>query len=82
MAALGAVVRELGADAEDVTLRRPTLDEVFLALTASHAPGAASPPGAAPPTGAASPPGAAPHAPGAAPPPGAASPFAASVRRP
>jgi ABC-2 type transport system ATP-binding protein len=33
MAALGAVVRELGEDAEDVAVRRPTLDEVFLALT-------------------------------------------------
>jgi ABC-2 type transport system ATP-binding protein len=34
MAALGLVVRELGEAAEDVTLRRPTLDEVFLELTA------------------------------------------------
>jgi ABC-2 type transport system ATP-binding protein len=33
MTALGTVVRELGDAAEDVTLRRPTLDEVFLALT-------------------------------------------------
>jgi ABC-2 type transport system ATP-binding protein len=31
--ALSAVVREFGARAEDITLRRPTLDEVFLALT-------------------------------------------------
>jgi ABC-2 type transport system ATP-binding protein len=36
MAALGTVVRELGDAAEDVTLRRPTLDEVFLALTAEE----------------------------------------------
>lgn len=34
MGTLGAVVRELGDDAEDITLRRPTLDEVFLELTA------------------------------------------------
>jgi ABC-2 type transport system ATP-binding protein len=34
MAALGVVMRELGDAAEDVTLRRPTLDEVFLELTA------------------------------------------------
>jgi ABC-2 type transport system ATP-binding protein len=33
MAALGAVVRELGDRAEDIALRRPTLDEVFLHLT-------------------------------------------------
>ena len=33
MAALGVVVRELGEGAEDIALRRPTLDEVFLALT-------------------------------------------------
>jgi ABC-2 type transport system ATP-binding protein len=33
MAALGAVVRGLGEGAEDVAVRRPTLDEVFLALT-------------------------------------------------
>ena len=33
MGALGAVVRELGEGAEDIALRRPTLDEVFLALT-------------------------------------------------
>ena len=33
MGALGAVVRELGDGAEDIALRRPTLDEVFLALT-------------------------------------------------
>jgi ABC-2 type transport system ATP-binding protein len=36
MAALSAVVRALesaGIEAEDVILRRPTLDEVFLRLT-------------------------------------------------
>jgi ABC-2 type transport system ATP-binding protein len=33
MAALGAVVRELDDGAEDIALRRPTLDEVFLHLT-------------------------------------------------
>jgi ABC-2 type transport system ATP-binding protein len=33
MAALGVVVRQLGEGAEDIALRRPTLDEVFLALT-------------------------------------------------
>ena len=34
MGALSAVVRELGElDAEDIALRRPTLDEVFLELT-------------------------------------------------
>ena len=33
MGALTAVVRELGDAAEDITLRRPTLDEVFLRLT-------------------------------------------------
>ena len=32
--ALTTVVRELGDDAEDISLRRPTLDEVFLELTA------------------------------------------------
>jgi ABC-2 type transport system ATP-binding protein len=37
MGALGAVLRELGEQAEDVTLRRPTLDEVFLELTAPTA---------------------------------------------
>jgi ABC-2 type transport system ATP-binding protein len=39
MAALSAVVRaleEAGIDAEDVSLRRPTLDEVFLHLTGDH----------------------------------------------
>ena len=36
MGTLGAVVRELGDDAEDITLRRPTLDEVFLELTAER----------------------------------------------
>ena len=35
MGALGAVVRELGDGAEDIALRRPTLDEVFLHLTDS-----------------------------------------------
>jgi ABC-2 type transport system ATP-binding protein len=34
MAALAVVVREIGDDAEDIALRRPTLDEVFLHLTA------------------------------------------------
>jgi hypothetical protein len=38
MGALGAVVRELGDGAEDIALRRPTLDEVFLALTEEPAP--------------------------------------------
>ena len=33
MGALSAVVRELGDAAEDIALRRPTLDEVFLHLT-------------------------------------------------
>jgi ABC-2 type transport system ATP-binding protein len=33
MGALSAVVHELGEGAEDIALRRPTLDEVFLALT-------------------------------------------------
>ena len=33
IAALGVVVRELGEGVEDIALRRPTLDEVFLALT-------------------------------------------------
>lgn len=36
MAALAAVVRaleEAGIEAEDIALRRPTLDEVFLHLT-------------------------------------------------
>ncbi|WP_028063278.1 daunorubicin resistance protein DrrA family ABC transporter ATP-binding protein [Solirubrobacter soli] len=42
IATLGAVVRELGDDAEDVTLRRPTLDEVFLELTAPPSPRAAA----------------------------------------
>jgi len=42
MAALAAVVRELGEEAEDVTLRRPTLDEVFLALTATPSPAVSS----------------------------------------
>jgi ABC-2 type transport system ATP-binding protein len=42
MAALAAVVRELGEDAEDVTLRRPTLAEVFLALTATPSPAVSS----------------------------------------
>jgi ABC-2 type transport system ATP-binding protein len=37
MSALSAVVRELGEGAEDVALRRPTLDEVFLALTEDSA---------------------------------------------
>ncbi len=39
MAALSGVVRaleEAGIDAEDVSLRRPTLDEVFLHLTGDH----------------------------------------------
>ncbi|MFI6937236.1 ATP-binding cassette domain-containing protein [Streptomyces sp. NPDC050287] len=39
MAALSGVVRaleEAGIDAEDVVLRRPTLDEVFLHLTGDH----------------------------------------------
>ena len=39
MGALGAVVRELGERAEDIALRRPTLDEVFLALTEAPATG-------------------------------------------
>ena len=48
MAALGEVVRELGDGAEDIALRRPTLDEVFLALTdPTGSPGAAAPTGAA-----------------------------------
>ncbi len=38
MGALGVVVRELGEGAEDIALRRPTLDEVFLALTDEAAP--------------------------------------------
>lgn len=33
MGALTAVVHELGDAAEDIALRRPTLDEVFLHLT-------------------------------------------------
>jgi ABC-2 type transport system ATP-binding protein len=40
VAALGSVLRglsEAGVDAEDVALRRPTLDEVFLALTGKPA---------------------------------------------
>jgi ABC-2 type transport system ATP-binding protein len=39
MAALSGVVRaleEAGIEAEDVALRRPTLDEVFLHLTGGH----------------------------------------------
>jgi ABC-2 type transport system ATP-binding protein len=42
MTALAAVVRELGEEAEDITLRRPTLDEVFLALTATPSPAVSS----------------------------------------
>jgi ABC-2 type transport system ATP-binding protein len=38
MGALSAAVGELGAVAEDITLRRPTLDEVFLALTETAVP--------------------------------------------
>jgi ABC-2 type transport system ATP-binding protein len=37
MGALTAVVRELGETAEDIALRRPTLDEVFLHLTEERA---------------------------------------------
>ncbi|MEV1206541.1 daunorubicin/doxorubicin resistance ABC transporter ATP-binding protein DrrA, partial [Microbispora rosea] len=40
VAALTTVVRELerrGIEVEDVSLRRPTLDEVFLSLTAEAA---------------------------------------------
>ena len=37
MGALTAVVRELGDAAEDIALRRPTLDEVFLHLTEERA---------------------------------------------
>ena len=37
MGALSAVVRELGDGAEDIALRRPTLDEVFLHLTEEKA---------------------------------------------
>jgi ABC-2 type transport system ATP-binding protein len=37
MGALNAVVRELGDAAEDIALRRPTLDEVFLHLTEERA---------------------------------------------
>jgi ABC-2 type transport system ATP-binding protein len=39
MAALAGVVRalgEAGIEAEDIALRRPTLDEVFLHLTGVH----------------------------------------------
>ncbi len=37
MGALAAVVRDFGDAAEDITLRRPTLDEVFLHLTEERA---------------------------------------------